>query len=205
VDEKKFVPGRIGRAEARSQLGLREDDFVVLLARRFEAKNGLRYFARALGPILASVPNAIALFCGPDYDGIELSATQGILAESRAGRRARFEGSVPNSEMFRYYAAADISVLPSLIEATSIAALESMASGVPVVATSVGGLPQLIDDGRTGILVPPRNPAALAEAVVRLWRDDALRESLAVSAIDLVHHQFAWERIAQLTEEQYCR
>ncbi len=203
VDTARFRPGSISRQAARAQVGLKETDFAIVLARRFEVKNGLRYFAEAFNRICEQIPDAIAIFCGPDYDGIELPATRAALTNAHAQGRVRFVGSVPNSEMPLYYSAADVSVIPSLIEATSITALESMASGVPVIATSVGGLPELIQTGKTGLLVLPRDPEALAEATITLFRNPSLRVSLAAAGRQAVLESFAWERVAAATEAEY--
>jgi glycosyltransferase involved in cell wall biosynthesis len=204
VDPEQFRPGAISRVTARSELGIGETDFVILLARRFEVKNGLRYFAEAFSRVYRQMPNAVAVFCGPDYDGIEFPATKKILAEAEAHGRVRYAGSVPNPEMPLYYAATDVSVLPSLIEATSITALESMASGLPVIATSVGGLPELIEGGVSGVLAPPRDPDAIAKALLDLYRSPSARASMGEAGRAAIVARFSWARIAQATEQEYA-
>ncbi|ELZ81727.1 group 1 glycosyl transferase [Haloferax elongans ATCC BAA-1513] len=91
-------------------------------------------------------------------------------------RNANFRGEVDYEEMPELYSSADVSVFPSLKEATSIAALESMASGTPVVATNVGGLTQIIENGREGLLVDPAQPDEIASAVDKLLKSNQYDE-----------------------------
>ena len=91
------------------------------------------------------------------------------------------------------------------MEATSIAGLEAMASGVPLVASRVGGLPLIVEDGVTGLLVPPRSPEDLASALLRLLRDTGLRTAMATAARERAVREFDWRVIARRTESFYLR
>jgi glycosyltransferase involved in cell wall biosynthesis len=102
-------------------------------------------------------------------------------------------------EMPAVNAMADLVVIPSLMEAVSLSALEAMASGKPVIATEVGGLPEIIKDEVTGLLVPPRDPTALADAIVRLHSDYSLRNSLASQGRALAVERYSWDFIAKKT------
>jgi glycosyltransferase involved in cell wall biosynthesis len=119
------------------------------------------------------------------------------------GRRivfAGFRGDVPDllSEAF-------LSVLPSLSEGTSNTLLESMAAGIPVIATSVGGNPEVIQDGISGLLVPPRDPAALAAAATRLLENEDLALRLGRAGMQRVSELFSIEGSVQATENLYHR
>lgn len=103
-------------------------------------------------------------------------------------------------EIFR---SADISVLPSLAEATSIAGLEAMASGLALVGTNVGGIPTIIYDGVTGLIVPPRDPAALAEALDSLCANSETRKAMGQAARARVEAEFSWPKIAEETRHIY--
>jgi type III pantothenate kinase len=116
-----------------------------------------------------------------------------------------FAGSQDNRDLPEFYAAADIVAIPSLKEATSIAGLEAMASACAVVATNVGGLPEIIEDGVTGLLVPPRDPAALSLAITRLVETPALRKHLGLAARARVERSFTWEQVANETTKAYER
>ena len=94
-------------------------------------------------------------------------------------------------------------VFSSEREGLSIAMLEGMAAGVPIVATRVGGTPELVDDGRTGLLVPPHAPAELATAIARVLEDDSLAAALACSARATIAARFSFEAMASAYEDLY--
>jgi glycosyltransferase involved in cell wall biosynthesis len=94
-------------------------------------------------------------------------------------------------------------VLPSDTEGVSLTILEAMAAGVPVIATRVGGTPEVVHDQQTGLLVPPRNPAALAEAILRLWRQPSERERLAERARRYVSESFCVRNMVRRYESLY--
>jgi glycosyltransferase involved in cell wall biosynthesis len=100
-------------------------------------------------------------------------------------------------------AALDIAVLPSYREAQGVSILEAMALGRPVIASDVGGIPEVVQHGRTGLLVPPRDPVALADAIVRLLLDHPLADVLGRAGHDLVHERFCIERMVRATETIY--
>ncbi len=102
-----------------------------------------------------------------------------------------------------FYHLATVATLPSEIEGLSQALLEAMGLGLPVIASDVGGNPELVSDGRTGLLAPPRDVAAWAERLQRLLGDAALRERLGQAGRALVRQAFTLERTAQRTEAVY--
>jgi glycosyltransferase involved in cell wall biosynthesis len=101
------------------------------------------------------------------------------------------------------YRAADIFVQPSYVEGMSNALLEAMASGLPVVATRVGAAPQMIDDGISGLLVPPADSHALADGLSRLLGDADLRRSMGRKASDKVHSRYSIATVADQIEARY--
>jgi spore coat protein SA len=113
-----------------------------------------------------------------------------------------FVGTVPHDEIATYYHNADILVNPSYSEAFGMSLVEAMASQTPVVATRVGGMTNVVEDGKTGLLVEMNNPAALAEAIVRLMQDDDLRRSMGRAGREEVV-KYSWERIAADVVEEY--
>jgi glycosyltransferase involved in cell wall biosynthesis len=204
VDPDRFKPDPELRREVRAELKIPDDEVVVLCARRFVAKNGVIDFAHSLRS-LSPVSRTTILFAGNAYGTPDLyeKETIGAVKRSPLGAKAVFLGPVPNATMHRLYAAADIGVLPSLKEATSITGLESMACGLPLVGTRVGGIPDLIDHERTGLLVEYGNPQAFGTAVRRLIVDRELRETFGRNARQKVLNQFTWARVADITRELY--
>jgi glycosyltransferase involved in cell wall biosynthesis len=191
VDPERFSPDG---SHIRERTGIGGDEIVVLLARRLAEKNGIVWFAKALGSLRNR--HIRVLVAG---DGEERPAMQRILAENGMLERTIFLGSVANRDMPSVYRAADISVLPSLQEATSVSGLEAMATGLPLVGTQVGGIPTIIDDEATGLLVPPRAPVAMAGALDRLILDADLRRRMGAAARAKVEREFAWHAIVQTT------
>lgn len=144
----------------------------LVVPRRLVPKNGVEYFVRALPGIRRCVPGVRVRLIGdgPERERLEMLA-RGLQVEENL----EFLGARPHAEMPELLGSADIAIFPSLMEATSVAALEAMACGLPVVATAVGGLAEIVDE-EVGTLVPPANPDALARAVATLLADADLRK-----------------------------
>jgi glycosyltransferase involved in cell wall biosynthesis len=112
-------------------------------------------------------------------------------------------GFVPNEELQRYYARAAVVACPSHREGFGVACAEAMAHGKPVVASAVGGLKDLVVDGETGLLVPPRDIAALRSALEQLLADGDLRRRLGAAGRERIREHFSWERFARETIRVY--
>jgi glycosyltransferase involved in cell wall biosynthesis len=102
-------------------------------------------------------------------------------------------------------AAADVFVLSSLWEGNPLSIMEAMAAGKPVIATAVGGVPELVEDGVSGILVPPRTPDALAEAMILLAREAVLRRKMGEVARQRALERFGVDRMAREYERLYLK
>jgi glycosyltransferase involved in cell wall biosynthesis len=207
VDIACFSADQDHRIEVRERLAVPLCQIVIFCPRRIVPKNGIRYFAESLLLLTGQIPVTI-LFSGfsgelmwRDYPYEKEVMT--ILSAAGPHIDIRCLGQIPNSEMLDYYRASDIAVLPSLVEATSISGLEAMACGLPLIGTTVGGIPDLIEDSVTGILVPPADPVALADALKRLIGDPGLRAVMGQNARDKVVRQFSWKIIADKTIDVY--
>ncbi len=143
----------------------------ILVPRRLFTKNGVEYAVRALPLILDSVEVEMVLI----GDGPERARLQALAVDLGVGDRAHFLGARPNRDMPAFLCSGELAIFPSLMEATSVAALECMSCEVPVAASRVGGLPEIVD-GDVGALFDPGDPGALARAVVDLLSDPGLRE-----------------------------
>lgn len=165
VDRDLFHPR--DRQACRSRLGLAPDRPLVLTVGRDVAIKGADVLERAHALLPALLPadrRPDALFIGGEADG------------------ARRIGAVPQEELAWYYGAADVAVAPSYYESFGMAALEAQACGRAVVASEVGGLPAVVEHGRTGLLVPPGDHEALAAAVSLLLKDRPQAERLGQAA-----------------------
>lgn len=164
-------------ASVRRELGLPMDQPVVAVVGRLSPEKGQVYFVEAMAEIVRSVPGARGLIVGDGPDEGRLRARVAAL-----GLQGVIHFTGYRRDMPRIYPAIDLLVLPSRSEGLPNAVLEAMSHGRPVIATRVGGLPEVIEDGVTGVLVPPGDPHALSQAVVTLLHAPARQTSMGLSA-----------------------
>jgi glycogen synthase len=202
---------------ALTQYGIDPNKPYVLFVGRITRQKGIIHLVRAIKDIEAS---AQIVLCAGAPDTPEIGAEmQRAVAEVQASRSdvIWIEKMVPRDEVIQLYTHADIFCCPSIYEPFGIINLEAMACGTPVVASAVGGIPEVVVDGQTGILVPleqlkespfePIDPrrfsADLAAAINRLLRDDELRERMASAGRKRVEERFSWSAIAERTAALY--
>ncbi len=206
VNADRFRPG-IDGAPTRQRHAIPPGAFVFICARRLDEKNGVRYWAAALPLILAKASRPVHfLFVGdaPDDERSDRRAVLRHLWHLAKPSAFTFAGSIPTSDMPLYYAASSAAVLPSLREATSITGLESMASGLPLIGTRVGGIPEIVEDGVTGMLVTPASTEALATAALDLMgRPAEAIARMGRAARRAVEERFSWDAVAQRTVRVY--
>jgi glycosyltransferase involved in cell wall biosynthesis len=166
----------------------------------FREVYGATHWVRAMPAVRAELPNVTFDMVG---DGPQLQLCQSLARDLGVDDAIRWLPRAPHYEVPDLLAGWNLSVIPSEFEAFGVAALESSAMGVPVVAANVGGLQDTVIHGRTGILVDPRSPEALARAVVRLLRDGPLRESMRREGEAFVAGNFGWEAVARRWEQAY--
>jgi len=135
--------------------------------------------------------------------GPEEERWQQEIRERKLGKLVRFLGY--RRDVPALMRAADLFLLPSHAEGLPLALLEAMAAGLPVVATAVGGVPELVTPGETGLLVPPHSPAALAGAINLLAADESLRKKLGRAGKEMVEREYGWETMAAKTAALYER
>ena len=169
----------------------------VIVPRRLFHKNGVEYFVRAL-PLIRQQMDVEAIFVG---DGPEREKLEAIARELGVIEHCHFMGARPNTEMPGLLCSATAAVFPSLMEATSVAALEAMSCGIPVAASNVGGLPEIVDE-TVGTLFEPANPHDLAEKLVLLLRRPNLEEARR-RARERVVQSWSNERLARRHVEIY--
>ncbi|MBC1371533.1 glycosyltransferase family 4 protein [Listeria booriae] len=200
VDANKFKPNELLRAETRIALGYSDADQVVMIARRLEAKNGVRYFVEAIPEMVATNPQIQCLIVG---DGSERTYIEKFIKEHKLQHHVTMRTNIQNHEMPSYFNAADLVVLPSLMEATSIAGLEAMACAKPLLGTRVGGIPEIIEAGRTGELIDAKSSKAIAVGVELMLANRQRLFDYGIAARESVLNHFSWEQIARKTVRFY--
>lgn len=195
VDSKKYHFDARARDEIRSALGLNDDHVLGILTRRLVAKNGVIHLARATQFLREDRLRFLLIGDGPEHGNV--SAT----LEQHFENRYTMLGAKSHDEIIPYYSAADFSILPSLMEATSISGLEAMATSLPLVGTRVGGIPDLIEEGKNGLLCSPADDEDLAEKINALVDVDL--KAFGAHSRQLVEKQFAWPQIARRTLNAY--
>ena len=160
------LPSQATRAQARARWGATEGDFLIGHLGAFTHEKGQDVALQALQVLKESLPQARLLLAG---DGPTLSDLENARRYAALGERVRLCGTLEDPAEF--FAALDLFVMPSKSEGLGSSALMAMSYGLPVVASRVGGLPEVVEDGRTGWLIEPGSPAALAEAILAAASD----------------------------------
>ena len=198
VDLERFAPGSNG-VVLRAELGVPPDAPIVAAVARLHPVKGHRYVIEAARRLVDAVPSAQILFVG---EGSERDEMERIVAEAGLDDNVHFLGwrdDVP--ELLR---GADLGVLASIgSEGSSRAVMEYMACGLPVIATKVGAVPELVADGESGILVEPRDPEALGDAMARMLSDIPAAREMGRRARETMENSFSPQRWAGRIEELY--
>jgi phosphatidylinositol alpha-1,6-mannosyltransferase len=195
TDPERFRP--LDASSLRNALAL-TDTSVVLTVSRLVPRKGIDTVLRALPEVLDAVPSLTYLVVGtgPDRERLERLATNlGIRPH------VHFTGHVPFDDLPRYYNAADVFAMPSReaspdVEGFGLVFLEAGACGIPVIGARTGGIPDAIQDGETGLLVPPSSPEALANALTRLLSSPDLAHRLGEQGRRHVVQEANWDHVA---------
>ena len=182
----------------RDDYGLPPEGPIVGVVARLEAEKGHPTLLEAWPTVLAAFPDASLLVVG---EGSRREALETMAAELGIADRVVFTGR--RDDVPAVTAALDVAVLPSYREALGLTILEAMALSLPVIASNAGGIPEMIEDGITGLLVPPHDPDALASAIIRLLRDHPLADMLGRAGHDLVHERFCIELMVDAVQRIY--
>jgi D-inositol-3-phosphate glycosyltransferase len=210
VDTCRFYP--IPKDEAREFIGVPPCDRMILFVGRIEPLKGLEVLFQAIALLQKRGDLQEIQFCvtviGGDPDEIpesmsaEMSRMYAIRDQYGLQDLITFMGKRSQETLPYYYSAAEVVVVPSYYESFGMVALEAMACGRPVVASQVGGLAFLVQDGLTGYTVPVEDPGSLADRLVILLRDQALREQMGQNAVKLAE-QYSWDIIVKKLHETY--
>jgi phosphatidyl-myo-inositol dimannoside synthase len=197
VDTQFFKPGP-NAEQARKRIGL-EGSFMLLYVGRLSPEKGPDTLISSLPSIRREIPNVRAVLCGKGKLKRQLVAQSRQLGVDGV---VDFRGSVPHEQLLPYYDAADIVVVPSREEALGIVCLEAMSMMKPLVAANVGGIPEVVTDNETGILVTS-DASNLAKAVIGLHADPETGFRIGKNGRRTVEERFTWERVATEFETAY--
>ncbi|MDO8726601.1 MAG: glycosyltransferase family 4 protein [Candidatus Methanoperedens sp.] len=190
VDTNRFDPSKMRKEE-------KFECPVIITARRLVKKNGVDSLLRAMPHILDNIECKLLII----GDGPERSDLIHLVEKLGITNNVDFLGAIPHNDIPRYLALADIAVVPSIVEASSLFMLESMAMGKPVVATGAWGLAEIIN-GTNGVLTDAKH---LADAIIGLLCDEQRQKELGENARQYVIENHTWENIAKRIELEYLR
>lgn len=184
--------------EVRSELGFSSCVHLVAAAGRLSPEKGHRYLVEAVAELGSDGPEAVFAFCG---DGVCRRELESLADRLGVAGRCRFLGF--RHDLKRIFHAMDLLVLPSLTEGLPNVILEAFACAKPVVATAVGGVPEIVEDGVNGVLVPPRRPDLLARAIRSCLADPQRLRAMGARGREKVRSEFTFEKQAERLEAIY--
>jgi glycosyltransferase involved in cell wall biosynthesis len=194
-DPERFRPGLRTVDATRSN----PERLTVLYPGRPTLVKGAGVLAQAIPRVIAAFPNVDFVFTGGGAEEFQRIAS----FPPAVAAHVRYLGYLPYEELPGVFASADLMVAPTYYEDFPIRILESLASGVPVVASDVGGIHEVVETGKTGILVAPGDPVGLARGIVKLLSDDGLRARLGAAGRQRIIQEFSWQKAGASTLELY--
>jgi glycosyltransferase involved in cell wall biosynthesis len=204
VDTARFGPNAEARSARRAELGLDAGVPLCFAAGRLVHKKGFEYLIDAV----TDVPGVVLAIAG---EGTLNEALRARAAAAGVAERIKFLGNQPQDRVGEFLAAADVICVPSIrddggnVDGLPNVVLEAMASGTPLVTTSAGGIGSVIESGRTGIIVPERDPKAIAGAIRALLDHPQTAQEIGAAARNEVNLRFGWNRAAARFEAAYDR
>jgi len=190
----------INKETVKRSYGVEPHEKLVLFIGRLVPQKGVEYLIKAVPLIVQHDSRVRFIITG---DGWSKNHLENLAASTGHGDKIRFVGFVSNSELVELTMSADVLVVPSIYEPFGIVALEGMAAGVPVVAANVGGLTDIIEHDRTGVLVYPENPESIAWGVNKVLSDPGYAQWLIQNAKKKIREVYSWEAVAKKTCEVY--
>ena len=186
------------------QLRTKEDEVLIGVVGEVVKRKGHIYLFEALEEIAAAVPNFKLVLLGRfNRDEAYVKRMRRILLKQKMVGKVKWLGLRSNVQDFM--AAFDLTIVPSIEEPLGLVALESLAAGTPVVASDTGGLPEIIQHQISGLIVPPKQPAAIAQAVIELANDPARRIEMGLAGKSFVFQRFDPQMLSKQVETIYRR
>ena len=201
IEVEKYAIG-VDRWEVRRRFGVGDNEKLVLCVGRLVPQKGIEYLIRAIPRVSWRFPEAKFVIVG---EGWMRGHLEWLANQSDQRWRTNFTGFISDNDLVALTKSADVMVVPSVYEPFGIVALEGMAAGVPVVASQVGGLAEVVEHDKTGVYVYSRSPDSIAWGVERVLSDPGYRDWLVKNAYETVKSRFSWEAVARQTVEVYKR
>jgi L-malate glycosyltransferase len=180
---------------------------ILFVGRMIEWK-GISILIQAIELVIPSIADVKLILIG---DGPDLDKFKKQVQSLELDKVIQFRGKLSDSDLNIEYERSDLFILPSItqknivMEGLGVVLLEAMASGIPVIGSNTGGIPDIIEDGVNGLLVPPGDPKALALAIIRIFNDSYLAERFRDAGLRTVKERFSWDRIADQFSEIYTK
>ena len=199
VDTKCFQTA--DKTRSRKKLNLPDDRRIVFSVRRLVYKNGLDTLIESVPEVAREFPDVLFVVAGK---GPSRQLIEDRINELGIGNNIMLTGFVPDELLPVYYNASDYFVLPSASgEGLPLVLFEAMACGLPVVATTVGGTPEIVEQKKNGVLVPARNPKKMAKGLLELLKNEKLTKSIGEQARTDIVSRFSWDENARKLEKVY--
>ena len=181
----------------KEKLKIKPDEKIVITISRLVKKNGIEDLIKAIS-ILPKDIKCLIVGDGPDRIKLENLARQLKIED-----RVFFLGQIEHNKVFQYLKISDVFVRPSLSEGLGNSFLEAMAVGIPIIGTPVGGIPDFLKDEKTGLFCEVRNHFSIAEKIVKILKDEKLKNRLVENAKELVFKNYNWDNIAKEMDEVF--
>ncbi len=201
VDTQKFKPDR-DRVGLRLELGLEEEQKIILCVGRLYYRKGIATLLQSIPEVVQKFEDAKFVISGKGFKKNE-ERFRTLAERLKIKKSVMFLGYVPDEKLPDLYAASDMFVLPALYENFPFAILEAQSTGLPVISTKVGGIPEFLTNNKNGLLVDPGDPEQLAQGIMTLLQDPELAEELGRCGRRLVKEKFAWPLIASQVVDLY--
>lgn len=200
VDMEIFHPDEPSRVSLRKRLHVDNDELLIGFFGRIVRGKGIDILIESMPIVLKHMPNVKLLIMG---DGDLKNSMEERILDLRLDENVMIKNPVPHQEVAQFYCACDLIVIPSRSEAFSLSALEAMASGVPLVASNVGGLREIVHHSDNGWLVEANSISTLSEAIVKVLSENELRHRLIENGVSFVSKRFSWVALAKHLRDIY--
>ncbi|PIR57850.1 MAG: hypothetical protein COU71_01840 [Parcubacteria group bacterium CG10_big_fil_rev_8_21_14_0_10_38_31] len=194
VDLDKFKIDLFNKREVRKKFNLKLDDNVIITTSRLVTKNGITDLVESIHLFMDKYNMPIKLLILGE--GEERRKIESLIKKYNMERYVSLLGFIPQDEIYDYLYASDIFIRPSLSEGLGNSFLEAMAAGLPVIGTPVGGIPDFLEDGVTGIFCKAKDPESIVDSIYKLLSNPKLKQEIAQNGQSLVFENYGWDVVS---------